>query len=62
VRLLLLIARRFFLQIFRKILVVLLGHLALALEVDLFSGERRVGRMFRVALDVELHFRKIGVS
>jgi hypothetical protein len=56
---LLLIAGGFFPQIIRKILVVLLRHLGLALEVDLFGGERRLGLC--LALDLELHLGKIDV-
>jgi len=56
---LLLIAGSFFPQIIRKILVVLLRHLGLALEVDLFGGERRLG--LGLALNLELHFRQLDV-
>src|SRR5262249_48160967 len=34
-------------------------HLGFALEVDLFGGERRLGLC--LALDLELHFRKLDV-
>jgi len=59
-RRLLLIAGGFFSQIRGEILVVLLRHLRLAPEVDLFGGERRLGLC--LALDLELHFRKLDVS
>src|SRR5262249_38745596 len=59
-RRLLLIAGGFFPQIIRKILIVLLRHLRLALEVDLFGGQPPPGLWLAVGL--EFYFWKLVVS